>query len=139
MDSKLPASGTQALGRCGGMNFLLYAPTTTTDLGSATLPLLVFLHGAGESGSDPSKLALQGPPKLVTPSPLLASGPAPQASLETLRAHFAVLSPQSPSGDWTADAKTVLELVTALLKANPTLDPTRVCVPLTATHSAITS
>jgi predicted peptidase len=127
-DVQLPASGTQALGRHGGMNFLLYAPTAATD----TLPLLVFLHGAGESGSDPSKLALQGPPKLVLPSPLLASGPAPEASRETLRTHFAVLSPQSPSGDWTADAKTVLELVTELLKANPTLDPTRVCVPLTA-------
>lgn len=73
-----------------------YAPTETTrywqflpsryDQGDEKWPLLLFLHGAGESGTDLEKVKIHGPPKLVVQRPedfpLLvispqADGPAP--------------------------------------------------------------
>lgn len=52
-------------------------------------PLLVFLHGAGESGDDLSKVKAHGPPKL------LAAG--------TRSFPCIVVSPQSPGRGWNPD------------------------------------
>jgi predicted peptidase len=51
-------------------------------------PLVLFLHGAGESGSDLAKVKVHGPPKLVE-----ANGPFP----------FILISPQCPGRGWNAD------------------------------------
>jgi len=45
--------------------FLLYVPRGYDASGSKKWPLVLFLHGAGERGTDPSKVAFHGPPKLV--------------------------------------------------------------------------
>ncbi len=52
-------------------------------------PLLVFLHGAGESGSDLEKVKIHGPPKLI------AAG--------TFDHPCIVVSPQCPGRGWNAD------------------------------------
>jgi predicted peptidase len=56
-------------------------------------PLILFLHGAGESGNDLSKVKVHGPPKIV----------------ETKKDFpFIVVSPQSPRFGWDADALNAL-------------------------------
>jgi len=52
-------------------------------------PLLVFLHGAGESGSDIEKVKIHGPPKLI------AAGSFDHPCI--------VVSPQCPGRGWNAD------------------------------------
>jgi len=49
------------------LGFLLFVPTAYPS--RHDWPVIVFLHGAGESGSDPEKVALQGPPALVKDNP----------------------------------------------------------------------
>jgi predicted peptidase len=51
-------------------------------------PLVVFLHGAGESGSDLEKVKTHGPPKIVE-----SKGPFP----------FILVSPQCPGRGWNVD------------------------------------
>ncbi|KAK3237754.1 hypothetical protein CYMTET_52192 [Cymbomonas tetramitiformis] len=71
------------------LGYLLYLPTSWTST-STPIPLLVFLHGQGESGSDPSEVKLQGPPAVVENEP---EGRVAQS--------FAVLSPQkTPYTNW---------------------------------------
>lgn len=70
------------------MNYLLALPEgyETSD---KPWPLILFLHGAGESGSDLAKVKMHGPPKMV------AAGKA---------FPFIIVSPQSPGMGWNADA-----------------------------------
>ncbi|MBK8001117.1 MAG: prolyl oligopeptidase family serine peptidase [Verrucomicrobia bacterium] len=46
-------------------DYLLYLPKGYEAKGKKTWPLVMFLHGAGERGSDLRKVAAHGPPKLV--------------------------------------------------------------------------
>ncbi|CAG9465740.1 unnamed protein product [Pedinophyceae sp. YPF-701] len=99
----------------GGLKHLVYAPESfgTGD----PLPLLVFLHGAGESGSDPWDVRIQGVAKLAIPE--TDPGPTarlPSAPTELVRRSFVVLSPQNPgSSSWTSDA--TQQALTATVKA----------------------
>ena len=74
------------------LNYLLSLPT---DYGRSrkSWPLVLFLHGAGESGSDLEKVKVHGPPKLVD-----AKGPFP----------FILVSPQSPGRGWNSDVLNAL-------------------------------
>jgi predicted peptidase len=56
-------------------------------------PLMVFLHGAGERGSDLKKVKVHGPPKIVENKKDFP---------------FIVVSPQCPEGDWWTDKVEVL-------------------------------
>ena len=47
------------------VNYLLYLPKDYGKDKSKKWPLVVFLHGSGESGSDVEKVKTHGPPKLV--------------------------------------------------------------------------
>ncbi len=69
------------------LEYLLSLPA---DYGKSTKdwPLVLFLHGAGESGSDLARVKTHGPPKLVE-----ANGPFP----------FILVSPQSPGRGWNPD------------------------------------
>ena len=69
------------------LNYLLYLPTDY-DKSDKPFPLILFLHGAGESGSDLANVKKHGPPKLI------AGGKA---------FPFIVVSPQSPGGGWNAE------------------------------------
>jgi predicted peptidase len=63
------------------IHFWLFAPAGLAE--KDKLPLLIFLHGAGERGDDLAKVKVHGPPKLVESK---ADFP------------FVVISPQCPSG-----------------------------------------
>src|SRR4028119_329769 len=65
------------------VGYLLYLPEAYGKDPNQKWPLVVFLHGSGESGSDLEKLKAHGPPKLI------AQGKA---------FPFIVVSPQAPDG-----------------------------------------
>lgn len=68
------------------LNYLLYLPAEYEKDTAKRWPLMLFLHGSGESGSDVEKVKVHGPPKL------LAAGK---------QFPFIVVSPQAPrAGGW---------------------------------------
>jgi predicted peptidase len=71
------------------LEYLLTLPKGYDADPDAKWPLLLFLHGAGESGADLKKVAVHGPPKL-----LAAGKDLP----------FLVVSPQSPRLGWNVEA-----------------------------------
>jgi predicted peptidase len=74
------------------MNYLLFLPEGY-DKGDKQWPLIMFLHGAGETGSDLDLVKKHGPPKIV----------------ETKKDFpFIVLSPQSPRLGWDTGVLTAL-------------------------------
>src|SRR5664279_3019204 len=58
-----------------------------------TARLELFLHGAGESGTNLAKLKVLGPPKIIESKPDFP---------------FVLVSPQSPRGGWDPDALNAL-------------------------------
>jgi predicted peptidase len=66
-------------------NYWLFLPSQYDEKPDQKWPLLLFLHGAGECGSDLELVKLHGPPKLVTQRP----NDFP----------FVVVSPQAPASD----------------------------------------
>src|SRR5688572_30198460 len=77
-------------------NYLLYLPKDYSATSKKSWPLMLFLHGAGERGTNLTKVAVHGPPKLV------AQG---KRDLP-----FIIVSPQCSSGErWKT------ELLSALL------------------------
>lgn len=65
------------------MAYLLYLPQDYAQKDS--WPLLLFLHGAGERGSDLNRVKVHGPPKLIEGGKHFP---------------FIVVSPQCPNGQW---------------------------------------
>lgn len=47
------------------VNYLLYLPQGYNNDTTQRWPLMIFLHGSGESGSDIEKVKVHGPPKLI--------------------------------------------------------------------------
>jgi predicted peptidase len=89
------------------MNYLLYLPENF-DADSRRWPLMLFLHGAGESGTDLTKVKQHGPPKIV----------------ETKKDFpFILVSPQSSGRGWNAD--TLNALLDDVMQ-NYRVDPDRV-------------
>jgi dienelactone hydrolase len=70
------------------LGYLLFLPRDYAKA-DKPWPMILFLHGAGESGSDLAKVKKHGPPKIVETKKDLA---------------FIVVSPQSPQRGWNADA-----------------------------------
>ncbi len=70
------------------INYLLYLPADYAKSDQA-YPMILFLHGAGESGSVVANVKKHGPPKLI-------------AAGKTFP--FIVVSPQSPGGGWNPEA-----------------------------------
>lgn len=83
------------------LDYLLYVPDGYDPAGEP-VPLLLFLHGAGERGDDLRQVEAHGPPKLIAAG---AEFPA------------IVVSPQVPEGDWWSyrvrDLLALLDDVTA--------------------------
>lgn len=72
-----------------GADYLLFLPKDYKAKGSQRWPLILFLHGAGERGTNVSRVAAHGPPKIVKNKP---DWP------------FIVVSPQCPSREtWSND------------------------------------
>src|SRR6266481_6148317 len=91
------------------LDYLLYLPNGYEKEGKSW-PLVLFLHGAGESGQDLNKVKVHGPPKLVA-----AGKEFP----------FIVVSPQSPRMGW--DAQTLNALLDDVM-ANYRVDKDRIYV-----------
>lgn len=76
-------------------DYLLYLPQDYDQKKSKRWPLILFLHGAGERGTNVWQVAVHGPPKIVKTKPDF---------------QFIVVSPQCPNGQsWNDD--TVLALL----------------------------
>ena len=69
------------------IDYLLFLPEGY-DKGDKKWPLILFLHGAGESGNDLQKVKIHGPPKIVESKPDFP---------------FIVVSPQSRQRGWNPD------------------------------------
>ena len=88
------------------LDYLLFLPQDYDARKSKRWPLILFLHGAGERGSDIEKVTMHGPPKIVKTRPDF---------------QFMVVSPQCPNGQtWNADALLALmDEVTRKHKVDP--------------------
>lgn len=90
------------------LNYLLFLPEGYASDTSKRWPLMLFLHGAGESGSDLEKVKAHGPPRI----------------LETKTDFpFIVVSPQSPGRGWNPEA---LNALLDDVMAGNRVDPDRV-------------
>ena len=67
----------------GGYQFLRYLPKDYSVQNSTKYPVLIFLHGSGERGTDISKVSIHGPPRLAR---------------EGKDFPFIIISPQLPEG-----------------------------------------
>lgn len=91
------------------VNYLLFLPQGSEAKSQKQWPLILFLHGAGERGSDIWKVTTHGPPKYVAQHPDFP---------------FIVVSPQCPEGQiWDDDI--LLGLLEEVLDHYP-VDPRRV-------------
>jgi predicted peptidase len=77
-----PQKFRKQITRTAELDYLLYLPDGYQKTGEAW-PLMLFLHGAGERGTNVQKVAVHGPPKLV------------QAGVKL---PFIIASPQCPEG-----------------------------------------
>lgn len=67
------------------LDYLLFLPEGYSNDSDKKWPLMLFLHGAGERGSDVNKVKIHGPPKIVE---------------NRKDFPFIVVSPQCPSNSW---------------------------------------
>lgn len=87
------------------LGFLL----STTQDKKGKKPLIVFLHGSGEKGTDTEKLKVHGPLKYIKNNPLDAY----------------ILAPQCPENDYW-DAEALYRLILKIQKENPDIDTNRI-------------
>lgn len=71
--------------RTESLSYLLHLPSDYAKSRRKRWPLLLFLHGSGERGSDIKKVKVHGPPKLIEQGKDFP---------------FIVVSPQCPDGRW---------------------------------------
>jgi predicted peptidase len=91
------------------LEYLLFLPAGYGDEKAKQWPLMLFLHGAGERGSDIKKVAVHGPPKNVAMHPEFP---------------FILVSPQCPEGGkWSSE--TLLALLNQV-EGTYAVDKTRV-------------
>lgn len=94
---------SKQLTRTVTLEYLLFLPKGAEADAQKKWPLLLFLHGAGERGSDIWRVAVHGPPKIVRDRPDFP---------------FIVVSPQCPAGQrWSDDD--VLALLDDVLERYP--------------------
>src|SRR5687768_5364929 len=92
------------------LDYLLYRPADYGKDASKKYPVILFLHGAGERGSDVNKVKVHGPPKL------LAGG------TELAVKDFIVISPQCPAEKWW-EPNELIALLDDVLAKHPQHDP----------------
>ncbi|MGC8666527.1 MAG: prolyl oligopeptidase family serine peptidase [Chthonomonadales bacterium] len=86
--------------------YLLYLPLEYDKDRSRRWPLMIFLHGAGERGTDLEKVKTHGPPKLVA---------------QGKEFPFILVSPQCPEGQWwdTGMLNALLDTLLAKYRVDP--------------------
>jgi predicted peptidase len=116
-------SSRRAVTRVIGYDYLLSLPIGYDAAGAKRWPLLLFLHGSGESGTDVHRVAVNGPPKLLrTDLPLTADE---SAAARKLAGNFIVVSPQCPDEGVAWEDEPLLDLIDQVL-ARYHADPDRV-------------
>lgn len=90
------------------IDYLVYLPEAATKKTDAKFPAILFLHGAGERGTNLWMVAKHGPPKIVQNKPDF---------------EFIVISPQCPPNRWW-ETETLLSLIEEA-KAKYPIDPDR--------------
>jgi predicted peptidase len=98
----------QAVSNPSGYDYLLSLPEKSEARPSNQWPLLLFLHGAAQRGSDVWLNTQQGIPRLLAAPEAL--NPAEQAAAARLAASFIVVAPQCPQLEVWEDA-TLLALL----------------------------
>jgi predicted peptidase len=84
----------QEIRKVVSLRYQLFLPSKYVEDRNRSWPLMLFLHGAGERGSDIERVKKHGPPKLVGRRKAFP---------------FIVVSPQCPEGErWKPDALTAL-------------------------------
>ena len=91
------------------VNSLVFTPASYDPNSETRWPLILFLHGSGERGTNLNLVSIHGPPKVVKDNPNFP---------------FIVVSPQCPSGQIWSDA-TLLALLDEVI-AHYRVDTTRV-------------
>ena len=86
----------------GLIQYLLYLPNMYNKNSEEKFPLLIFLHGGGESGEDIEKVKTHGPPKLIE---------------EGKDFPFLVLSPQNRYEKKFWNGQTVISLLDTIVKS----------------------
>lgn len=79
-----PAQTPHSMTAHGKIRYLVFLPKSYAPKGTP-VPLIVFLHGSGERGSDLNKVRAWGPPAIADKDPDFP---------------FMVVSPQVPDGEW---------------------------------------
>src|SRR5690348_4321094 len=80
------------------VNYLLYLPQDYAKDTSKQWPLMIFLHGSGEAGTDIQKVKTHGPPKLIE---------------QGKQFPFIVVSPQAPENEgW--EPQVIIRMIRAL-------------------------
>lgn len=90
------------------IKYLLALPDGYNNDTAKKWPLLIFLHGSGESGNDLTKVKVHGPPKLIE---------------EGKKLPFIVVSPQSEGNGWPAD---IMQRFLRSLKNDLRVDKSRI-------------
>ena len=84
------------------MEYLLFLPESYTQSTSQKFPLILFLHGAGERGSDLDSVKRHGIPKIVETNPDFP---------------FIAVSPQCPEDSWwTSELHTINGLIEEIVE-----------------------
>ena len=109
--TSLQVSDDTGLSRTVDVHYLLYLPVDYGQDPQMQWPLIIFLHGASERGTDPSVITRYSIPALLT---------------NTLDFPFVVLSPQSPLDEWWSGETDVLGALLDQVQAEYAVDPRRV-------------
>lgn len=91
------------------LDYLLFLPRGYEPDGGRRWPLLLFLHGAGERGSDLDRVARHGPPRIAAADPDFP---------------FVLVSPQCPARSWWEPVE-IIALLDEVLRLHR-VDPARV-------------
>jgi predicted esterase len=80
-------------------NYQLYLPDNYNQDTSKRLPLMLFLHGSGETGTEVNKVKVNGPPKMIA---------------QGKKFPFIVVSPQASHYNW--DENELYDMLTSIMK-----------------------
>lgn len=109
--AQVEAEYREIVTRTNQLQYLLYLPSDYKADAGPKWPLVLFLHGAGERGSNLQRVAVHGPPKLVS---------------QGRQFPFILVSPQCPEGRvW--DEAALIGLLDSI-QSHHRVDPTRVYV-----------
>jgi len=102
------------------LGYLLYLPKDYDPKGKKKWPLIFFLHGAGERGTNLSLVSMHGPPKMVKKSPATPKNESEEgrqhreAATKVLQEQFIIVSPQCPTNEWWED-EPLMELLDSVI------------------------